>query len=342
MINIITKLWSQKWVTADNHLGHRNIILHGNRTPWIKPNRYYDPFAPEHFKFNNPLWPDIKAHDEAQTENWNERVGKNDEVKILGDFAFNNHEAYIKALNGNLVLIKGNHDDMSNQAYRLFKSVDETPEMDEIRKRIAKIVSKRRKYERKRERTYPSTDSSNVESHDEFLNNVIHAVWSGFVNLNELDIMDQMSSECYRKFKGVHEMGLRRYVPIKPHEPGKKQWKQDVTFGHYGMRTWGSSMRGSWCLYGHSHGRLPEPSDMLSFDVGVDIWDYAPIPWEVVIEKMNRIKENVQKIVDGETVSNEKFSDDPDERMLRTRRKNYDILKAVGVPIKYPEMVESK
>lgn len=41
---------------------------------------------------------------------WNEVVSKNDTVYHLGDFAFNHFNKCFYALNGNKILIKGNHD----------------------------------------------------------------------------------------------------------------------------------------------------------------------------------------------------------------------------------------
>jgi calcineurin-like phosphoesterase family protein len=43
---------------------------------------------------------------------------------------------------------------------------------------------------------------------------------------------------------------------------------------------------GAWHLYGHSHGALPPYGK--SFDVGVDCWNYKPVSFEQVQEKMNQ------------------------------------------------------
>ena len=59
-----------------------------------------------------------------------------------------------------------------------------------------------------------------------------------------------------------------------------------VTLCHYAMRTWPGSFKGHWQLYGHSHGMLPEISEMLAFDVGVDCWNFSPVSIEQVAEKM--------------------------------------------------------
>ena len=78
------------WFTADTHFGHANIIKYCNR-----------PFK------------DVDEMNEVLINNWNERVVKNDTVFHLGDFCFNKlHRGreISTRLNGNIILIKGNHD----------------------------------------------------------------------------------------------------------------------------------------------------------------------------------------------------------------------------------------
>lgn len=48
-----------------------------------------------------------------------------------------------------------------------------------------------------------------------------------------------------------------------------------IVLHHYAQRVWHQSHRGSWHLYGHSHGGLP--NFHRSMDVGVDCHNYAPI-----------------------------------------------------------------
>lgn len=59
-----------------------------------------------------------------------------------------------------------------------------------------------------------------------------------------------------------------------------------ITLCHFAMRTFTSSHKGSWNLYGHSHNQLPEEDRWLGFDVGVDCWDYRPVSIEEVAQKM--------------------------------------------------------
>jgi calcineurin-like phosphoesterase family protein len=64
--------------------------------------------------------------------------------------------------------------------------------------------------------------------------------------------------------------------------PDKDVGKQKIVLLHYGMRVWNKSHRGSWQLYGHSHGTLPDDPSSLSFDVGTDCHGYTPISYEQV------------------------------------------------------------
>jgi len=63
-----------------------------------------------------------------------------------------------------------------------------------------------------------------------------------------------------------------------------------ITLCHYALRTWPSSHKGTFQLYGHSHSMLPEDPTLLSFDVGVDVpeWNFHPVSIEQVMEKMAR------------------------------------------------------
>lgn len=52
---------------------------------------------------------------------------------------------------------------------------------------------------------------------------------------------------------------------------------------HYAFRTWRDMGKGAINLHGHSHGRLrPQPRQ---FDVGVDAWDFQPVPITEFVER---------------------------------------------------------
>ena len=77
--------------TSDLHFGHENVIRFDNRP------------------FNT-----VEEMDEEMIKRWNAKVGKGDIVYVLGDFiwkaATNEAVNIIRRLNGQIILIKGNHD----------------------------------------------------------------------------------------------------------------------------------------------------------------------------------------------------------------------------------------
>jgi calcineurin-like phosphoesterase family protein len=66
--------------------------------------------------------------------------------------------------------------------------------------------------------------------------------------------------------------------------------KHKIVLCHYAMRVWDKSHTGSWMLYGHSHGDLPEQG--LSFDIGVDSHNFEPWTMEEIEAKMATLKQN--------------------------------------------------
>lgn len=82
------------WITSDLHFGHTNIMK----------------FCPQsRARFNN----DVNYMNEAMVHEWNACVQPGDLVYILGDVAFmpaSKAAVYMQRLNGNKILIEGNHD----------------------------------------------------------------------------------------------------------------------------------------------------------------------------------------------------------------------------------------
>ena len=92
---------------ADTHFGDDNIRRYENR-----------PFE------------SVAEMDKMLIAKWNETVTENDEVYVLGDFgADGNEKEILSKLNGIKYLVKGNHDDKSNDYYREagFKEVYDLP-----------------------------------------------------------------------------------------------------------------------------------------------------------------------------------------------------------------------
>ena len=97
---------SEVFFTSDTHFGHSNIIKYCARP----------------FDTTNNM-------DEALINNWNAKVPKDGIVYHLGDFAWgsiNYWEKIREQLNGEIILVYGNHDEKylnNERIYKLFKEV---------------------------------------------------------------------------------------------------------------------------------------------------------------------------------------------------------------------------
>jgi len=77
-------------------------------------------------------------------------------------------------------------------------------------------------------------------------------------------------------------------VSVEFPELAAENTPQVMVLCHYSMQVWDGSNHGSWHLFGHSHGKLKGIG--LSFDVGVDCTDFAPLSLERVASKMAPLK----------------------------------------------------
>lgn len=77
--------------TADLHFGHENVI-----------------------RFDNRPFETVEEMDAELIRRWNAKVGKGDLIYVLGDMIWKTRnsdaETLIRSLNGQIILIKGNHD----------------------------------------------------------------------------------------------------------------------------------------------------------------------------------------------------------------------------------------
>lgn len=79
---------SKIFFTSDLHLGHKNLV-EGLRNM------------------------SVEESDNLIIQNWNNVVTKRDNVYVLGDFVMEKHniiERYVRQLNGNIIIVGGNHD----------------------------------------------------------------------------------------------------------------------------------------------------------------------------------------------------------------------------------------
>lgn len=99
------------WFTSDTHFGHANIIGYCGR-----------PFA------------DVEEMNRTMIERWNARVGAEDIVYHLGDFAFGPATMvteFLSRLRGRIHLVRGNHDRSTRRMEQLgFNSAQEFVSLD--------------------------------------------------------------------------------------------------------------------------------------------------------------------------------------------------------------------
>lgn len=96
---IYNTFWS-----GDFHLNHKNILKHSQR----------------------PFDDDIEKHDETIISNWNSVVRPKDTGIIVGDTFFGKVEKlkeYLQRLNGNLIIVLGDHDKQIWQCRHLVKEI---------------------------------------------------------------------------------------------------------------------------------------------------------------------------------------------------------------------------
>ncbi len=88
-----------RWFISDTHFGHKNVIEYSKR-----------PFK------------SVKQMDDTMIARWNRNVKENDQVFMLGDFGLagiNYLTDVLHSLNGNKILIRGNHDGTPEKMRRI-------------------------------------------------------------------------------------------------------------------------------------------------------------------------------------------------------------------------------
>lgn len=105
------------------------------------------------------------------------------------------------------------------------------------------------------------------------------------------EVLDQLNGKIFL-IKGNHEGStltypkrfewIKDYAEMRVEDEDQSNGYQKIILSHYAMRTWNGSHRGTWQLFGHSHGTLFDDPEMLSIDVGVDCHNFYPISYEEV------------------------------------------------------------
>lgn len=121
--------------------------------------------------------------------------------------------------------------------------------------------------------------ATNVMKLLDVLNGTIHFIYGNHDRaISDFRRLMQTDEEIRRKYENkIKFLGFYNKVYID---------NQMVILIHYAMRVWEASHYGSYQLYGHSHGSLPDNPNALQMDVGVDCHNYTPITFEKVKEIM--------------------------------------------------------
>ena len=67
---------------------------------------------------------------------------------------------------------------------------------------------------------------------------------------------------------------------------GSQEYK--VILCHYPIHEWNGMFNGAIHLHGHCHGNIGVSFKERAYDVGVDLWDFAPISLEEIFTKTNQ------------------------------------------------------
>lgn len=102
---------------------------------------------------------------------------------------------------------------------------------------------------------------------------------------NHEELMQDKESEALRN----HFVWLRERSKIRPDDTLAPH---GIILDHFAGRVWDGSHKGTFQLFGHSHGALDTYEHyLLSFDVGVDSNNYTPVSLEDVAQRMAARKE---------------------------------------------------
>lgn len=88
---------------------------------------------------------------------------------------------------------------------------------------------------------------------------------------------EKSAQDCHSRFEWIKD-----YYELVVKDDEFERGEQLIVLFHYAMREWNASHWGTYHLYGHSHGSLPDDPASLSFDIGVDCHDFYPLSYEEV------------------------------------------------------------
>lgn len=96
-------------------------------------------------------------------------------------------------------------------------------------------------------------------------------------------------SEFYSK-RGHKVEILPPMVVLEFKEFSTNKYPKAIVLCHYQLARWDRRHYGSWHLFGHSHGKVK--GEGLSMDVGVDSWNFYPVPLYQIAKIMKGREKN--------------------------------------------------
>lgn len=131
---------------------------------------------------------------------------------------------------------------------------------------------------------------------------VYHLGDVGLISSGKLrKILERLNGKIYL-IKGNHESAaqachsrfewIKDYYELVVEDTEFARGEQLIVLFHYALREWNASHYGSYHLYGHSHGTLPDDNTKLSFDIGVDCHNFYPLSYDEVKAIMKTKKWN--------------------------------------------------
>lgn len=136
-------------------------------------------------------------------------------------------------------------------------------------------------------------DESIITNHNEIVSKNDDFYFLGDFSFNDLKTEEYLKRLNGNKFfiKGNHDRRdtIKLYQKYGTYLGELTQIRvngQDIILCHYAMKVWNKCHRGSWQLYGHSHGSLPDDKNSLSFDCGTNCHNYYPLEFNDVLKIM--------------------------------------------------------
>lgn len=119
-------------------------------------------------------------------------------------------------------------------------------------------------------------------------------------NYNAEKFLDQLICKNVYLIRGNHDYtrhlkgAVDKFKWIKDYAVVHINGQKIILF-HYPIKCWDGKRYGTWQLYGHCHGNLPDDPNALAIDVGVDCHNYFPLEFEDIKAIMAKKNFNPQK-----------------------------------------------